>query len=353
MYRNLLDKRGIPHRELLRNSVETSGVARVLGSTLNYLSNPSSPNGLENLFKNWKRKALGDEGEVVQVMYTQICETLLKTPKVEEFLYPFAEDVDCLVRFRKENPEPEGGEKFFTVLDEFRTIVCRCLEAKSLSIDQLILTIAQEMLRDPEDLATALQMANVLQQEVNRDPSVSLFALSKIMAEIMQEKRPLSGVGNADMNFQPQDYQGEILVATMHKAKGLEWDQVYLTGLNNYHFPFDLAKDPVHDKYNFVLGNLNLGEECIGQLKSLLNIGEYDEYYVEGEPTRKAQTREAEDKLRLFYVGITRAKRGLQLSYNVGDYSKNCASEIFKELMNWWEENYDLTRGNSVQPVYD
>ena len=46
--------------------------------------------------------------------------------------------------------------------------------------------------------------------------------------------------------FDPERYRGKAVVTTMHKAKGLEWDRVYLMSVNNYDFPFQYAERPLH-----------------------------------------------------------------------------------------------------------
>ena len=46
---------------------------------------------------------------------------------------------------------------------------------------------------------------------------------------------------------------GHIVVTTMHKAKGLEWDAVYLTSVDNLEFP-DTCDDAFRDEPYFMPG---------------------------------------------------------------------------------------------------
>ncbi len=62
-----------------------------------------------------------------------------------------------------------------------------------------------------------------------------------------------------------------MVVATIHKAKGLEWDRVYLLSVNNYDFPSAEKNDRfIAEKY-FVRDNLNLEAEVLARLKALAN----------------------------------------------------------------------------------
>jgi DNA helicase-2/ATP-dependent DNA helicase PcrA len=101
---------------------------------------------------------------------------------------------------------------------------------------------------------------------------------------------------------------------TQHGAKGLEWDRVYLTSVNNYDFP---SADPF-DRYRgepyYSRDSLNTSAEAMAQLKALIS----GESYVEGQATIESRVDYAAERLRLLYVGITRARRELIISWNTG-----------------------------------
>jgi len=52
----------------------------------------------------------------------------------------------------------------------------------------------------------------------------------------------------------------------MHKAKGLEWDRVYLMSVNNYDFPSNMPNDRFISERWFVRSGLNLETEALAQL---------------------------------------------------------------------------------------
>ena len=103
----------------------------------------------------------------------------------------------------------------------------------------------------------------------------------------------------------------------MHKAKGLEWDRVYLTSVNNYTFPAGQPNDSYISEKWFLRDNLNLEAEALAQLDIATQTGEYD-WYSEGQATLDARTDYVRERLRLLYVGITRAKEELVITWNTG-----------------------------------
>ena len=68
------------------------------------------------------------------------------------------------------------------------------------------------------------------------------------------------------------------------------------------------------------------------------STSEYD-WYEEGEATMRSRLDYVKERLRLFYVGITRAKRDLIVTWNTGRQGDAKMSMAFFELMGWWEDN--------------
>ncbi|KAB2856319.1 MAG: ATP-dependent helicase, partial [Anaerolineae bacterium] len=107
-------------------------------------------------------------------------------------------------------------------------------------------------------------------------------------------------------------------VSTMHAAKGLEWDRVYLMAVNNYSFPSALDYEEYLGEKRFIRDNLNLDAEVLAQLDALMNKRPDD--YEPGPASQQARIDYAAERLRLLYVGITRAKSDLSITWNVGRY---------------------------------
>jgi DNA helicase-2/ATP-dependent DNA helicase PcrA len=126
------------------------------------------------------------------------------------------------------------------------------------------------------------------------------------------------------------------VVTTVHKAKGLEWDRVYLMSVNNYDFPSNQLNDRYISEKWFIRDSLNLEAESLAQLKSLMTNNEY-EWYEEGAETQRARIDYVKERLRLFYVGLTRAKKDLIVTWNTGRQGDATPSLALSALIGWWE----------------
>lgn len=81
---------------------------------------------------------------------------------------------------------------------------------------------------------------------------------------------------------------------------------------------------------------LNLEAEALAQLTALESRSEYD-WYEEGAATLRSRLDYVKERLRLFYVGITRAKRELIVTWNSGRQGDATPSLPLSELTGWWD----------------
>jgi DNA helicase-2/ATP-dependent DNA helicase PcrA len=89
----------------------------------------------------------------------------------------------------------------------------------------------------------------------------------------------------------------------------------------------------------FIRDRLNLEAELLAHLRALVQ-GQADALFEPpGEATRTARVRYAAERLRLMYVGITRARRSLIVSWNAGRLSdgRTQAAVPFTALHAWWQ----------------
>jgi DNA helicase-2/ATP-dependent DNA helicase PcrA len=164
-----------------------------------------------------------------------------------------------------------------------------------------------------------------------------LNELSGELVVIAKNERRFLGFSDSDSGFEPDKYRGKVVVSTMHKAKGLEWDRVYLMSVNNYDFPSGLQGDLYISEKWFIRDKLNIEAETLAQLDTLVSGDEYH-WYQEGTPTVQARLNYARERLRLLYVGITRAKKELIITWNNGRKGVSLPAIPMIELYSYLEK---------------
>lgn len=353
-----LKRRGIDTIELISSTSSTRAAAGALNYLLSFLADPQSASKLAKAYqvfrRDWREKpenkngrkaekseeANGDaqsENEIsaeapytINQLLTRVNLLLRKMENVEDFVAPHQAD-RWLAAVSEAEPEQVIQE-----LITFRVAVRRWLAAVMLPIDQLVLTLAQDVFTSAPDLALAHKLAIVLRQAADEHPDWRLPELTSELAVIAKNERRFIGFSTDDSGFDPERYRGKVVVTTMHKAKGLEWDRVYLMSVNNYDFPSNMPNDRFISEKWFIRGGLNLEAEALAQLSALESTSEY-QWYEEGAATIASRINYVKERLRLFYVGITRAKRELIVTWNSGRQGEATPSLPLADLMGWWE----------------
>jgi DNA helicase-2/ATP-dependent DNA helicase PcrA len=323
----------IEYRELLRSTSPTRAAAGALAYVLDYLASPDSGPKLSQVYKVWRRGWRDDM--VRRPLFDYVPSILRRLRHVEEYVAPFvpAGAADTLEEaLAAEDESVEVLEE----LTAFREVIRRWHAATILPIDQLVLTLSQEIFTAPADLALAHKLALVLRQAAEENPEWHLPELIPTLNEIARNERRFFGFSTDDAGFNPDDYRGVVIVSTMHKAKGLEWDRVYVLSNNNYDFPSDQPTDRFISEKWFVRGGLNLEAEALAQLESAI-ADPGSRLYREGTATLQARLDYVRERLRLLYVGITRARQELILSWNTGRRADATPSLPFTALWQWWQ----------------
>ncbi len=325
-----LKQRKIEYRELLRSTSPTRAAAGALSYVLAYLAAPDSASKLAQAYRAWRRDWREDEEH--EPLVEHVASRIRKCKEVESFIAP-RPDQDWLVAL---SPEREADE-VVTELNAFREVIIRWHGATVLPIDQLILTLSQDIFTSPTDLALSHKLALVLRQVADENPGWRLPELTPSLHEIARNERRFIGFSSDDAGFNPDAYKGVVVVSTMHKAKGLEWDRVYLMSVNNYDYPSNQSNDHFISERWFVRDNLNLEAEALAQLRAAISTDEYD-YYEEGSATRRVRLDYVRERLRLLYVGVTRARKELIVTWNTGRKGDATPSLAFAALMGWQEQ---------------
>jgi DNA helicase-2/ATP-dependent DNA helicase PcrA len=330
-----LKERKIEYVEYLSSTSTTRAAAGALGNVSAYLADPSSASKLARAYQVWRRQ--WREEDTQKAFYAHITDLIRKCAQVESFLAP-RPDKDWL-----NSPLPLGeglgvrdGDDVREELESFRAIVRRWQGATMLPIDQMILTLAQDLFTEPADLALAHKLALVLRTAANDHADWRLPELTTELGVVAKNERRFLGFSADDSGFDPARHRGKVVVATMHKAKGLEWDRVYLMSVNNYDFPSGMPNDRYISEKWFVRDGLNLEAETLAQLQNALSSSEYD-WQAEGEATLRARIDYVRERLRLLYVGLTRAKRDLVVTWNTGRTGEQTQAIAFAALQGWFQ----------------
>jgi DNA helicase-2/ATP-dependent DNA helicase PcrA len=322
-----LKRRGIEYVELLRSTRSTRETAGALGNLISYLADPGSSKKLATAYRVWRREEREDEEAKTEL--ERASQALRRCGQVEDYLWPGLER-DWLGQLGVSGESGETPGR----LGAFRDLVRRWQGASVLPIDQLILTLAQDLFQEPADLAVAHKLAVVLRRAADLHPDWRLPALTQELAVVARNERRFLGLSDDDFGFDPERHKGKVVVSTVHKAKGLEWDRVYLMSMNNYSFPSAMPHDSYISERWFVRENLNLEAEALGQLQALL---EDETTYREAEATLQARSEYAAERLRLLYVGITRAKKELIMTWNTGKQGNQQQAVPLVALQTFWE----------------
>jgi DNA helicase-2/ATP-dependent DNA helicase PcrA len=307
--------------DLLRTSSSTRATAKTLATVVGYIADPQSAHLLRRVWEEvwypqWAARRMQAEGngagytgrDTLPEPVRVFGQALGKLREAEAFVFPHQRD------FLNELGWLEDMERFRELLQEFRNDLQRWSYAAVLPVDELLLTVGNDLFTEPADLAVTHRLAVLLARLATENPNWRLPDLVGELENIAQNRRRLLGFTEDSQGYTAKP--GVVTVATMHAAKGLEWDRVYLTAVNAFSFPSGLPEEQYRSERWYVRDSINLAAELEAQLRQL-HMGTLDEY-MPGRATEQARLDLAAERLRLFYVGITRARRELIVTYNTG-----------------------------------
>ena len=311
---------GLPYVENLNSASSTRAVVGSLARLLLYLSDPKSAPKLSEAYKVWRRDDRLDPGAAAAV--DEAVKQLKRVKQVEDLVAP---------RLHDWLDDAAHGDSPAS-LETFRDKTASWLRAADMPIDQLILTLSADIFRDANDIATAHMIALHLAQLQKQQPQFRLPDFAQELYEIASNRRKFRSWGNDESRFDPDAHKGKVTVTTLHKAKGLEWDFVAIVSVNNYDFPSAEKRDSYIGEKWFIRDELNLPAEALAQLDCLRS----GETYREGFASLDARVEYAAERLRLLYVGITRARRALTITWNTGRNSSQGEATPLHALRSAW-----------------
>ncbi|MBP0017350.1 MAG: ATP-dependent helicase [Cyanobacteria bacterium SBLK] len=254
---------------------------------LAFLDRPHSPDNLKGALEILEQR---------QLIATQDLNALATSP--EQFLYPTPLDPP-------QKQHVKNARRYCNNLLRAR------LELPSY---HLISFLGMTMKYTGSELATVQKLAErVFKQTIGNK---SLKAIIATLQEIVASER-FEGVQEESDDLYVRS--GQLTIITMHKAKGLDWDYVFIPFLHEDIIP-GLPWVPTASKF---LGDFTLDEVARAQIRiavhnaHLESLGERDK--IESFPPPLSAWEEANqlkkaEEYRLLYVAMTRAKRLLWIS---------------------------------------
>jgi DNA helicase-2/ATP-dependent DNA helicase PcrA len=244
---------------------------------LQFLDRPHSPDNLKAALR-----VLVDR----QLIPTQDLNALVTAP--EQFLYPGPLDP----------PQSDAAlqaQRYCTSLLHARL---------ELPYYQLISFLALALRYDQTELATADKLAARITQQTATNQAMSTILTA--LTEIVQSERfePVETDDPETRYVRPN----QLTIITMHKAKGLDWDFVFIPFLHEDSIPGRLWVPP----QTHFLGDFSLAEVARAQIRAHihqeLTIPPIDVAW------QQASYLQTAEEFRLLYVAMTRARRLLWMS---------------------------------------
>ncbi|MDJ0688204.1 MAG: ATP-dependent helicase [Xenococcaceae cyanobacterium MO_188.B32] len=250
---------------------------------LQFIDRPHSPDNLKAALEVLEQRGL---------IAAQDLNALATYP--EQFLYP-----------TPLNPEQKPH------IEDARRYCCNLLRARlELPHYQLISFLGISLKYTGSELATVQKLSERINLQIIRHSS--LKSTIEALEEIVSSEKFEAIEEDTDDKY---TREGQITIITMHKAKGLDWDYVFIPFLHEDIIP----GQPWVPTAGRFLGNFTLAEVARAQIRTAVHT----QYIDREKPLSIPQPLEAwqeagklkkAEEFRLLYVAMTRAKRLLWLS---------------------------------------
>lgn len=259
------------------SSTRPSRVPLEMLTVLQFLARPHSPDALIAALQIFMDR---------QLIPTQSVHSLASQP--ETFLYPGPLD------------PPQTPE-----VKQARIFCCQLLRSRwELPHYRLISFLAISLGYNPTELATADKLAARLSQQARGAPAMTTTL--PILQELISAER-FDPVEVEEVETQYLRSR-QLTIITMHKAKGLDWDFVFLPFLHEHVIPGEL-RVPAPSQF---LGSFSLAEVARAQIRASVH-NQYPLPTLE-QAWQRARDLKSAEEFRLLYVAMTRAKRLLWMS---------------------------------------
>ena len=230
---------------------------------------------------------------------------------LEELLY----DEECTKELIIDT-DSDLYESFLFGLKNLKNII----EYPLTRIDKLILFIGNSMMMEDEERAIVDYLGFYVKYLLAENNSMNLQQIYNLLSD--RKNRVFSYI--IEVVSEINGYEalpGSITVCNYHKSKGLEWDCVFLLGMTQFNFPDNIYEKFQCDKWYLKEKYKNPESNIKAEIDFMLH-GEVTKNYA-----KEIKENLIKEKIRLLYVGITRAKEMLILSAS----EKNSATDRNKQ----------------------
>ena len=308
---------------LMKIPEPTRDSAGIIVRILRSLFDPLNVTHLVGSFEVYYRHYRNDPD--LALLLSGTSDLIRQLKNTEDYLYPV--ETDWLQDLENEEIPPES----IRMLKDFRTAIKRWHAAIILPMDQLVLVIAQDLVLDNSELAMIHKLSGFIKTLLENNPAWSEMQIMQELKGISTNNRGFSNFSKMAESVDPDNYRGKVIVATAHKSKGLEWDKVFLSSANNYDYPGGTDDESFASEKWFIANRRNLEAELFYDLESL-RVEQTGGIMLLSYDKQNARDDVARERLRLFYVGITRAKKSFTISWNTGKNGRARASLPFQYL---------------------
>ncbi|MCC6606276.1 MAG: ATP-dependent helicase [Anaerolineae bacterium] len=309
-----LDELDADYDNLLRGGTREREIAAAMHAVLQVLADPLDTKAITAAHASLH--ALGHPVALLPDEELEQFHTLLRSVhQPEALLYPY-DDTGAAQAL----PAGVATETQTQVAARFGAFLRELLALRPLPIDDLALALGDELFAWGDvhegDLAIAYQIATLLRQWRDSQPDWRLPELVAELGNIVSGRRSLPISSPTDFGYEP--VPGRVTLTTQHSAKGLEWDAVFMIGVDGTWIPGNL------DAYFMGVSDILGGDPTAEVAAQLRYLMEGDAGIYNGRSaTESAHIDIIAERLRLLYVGITRARRFLQLSRSRATRSYN------------------------------
>ena len=290
-----LDASGTPYKEIAGNLNERRRTARAMGAVVDFLAHPQNPQKLAGALSTTLMPDLADDEHNELRRFIQTC-------RPEDLLYPLAGVAD----YSEVPAEIKKSALWPTLLHNLERVKT-WLGASRIPPESLLLFLAGDLGLEEEELAIAQRIALEIKELLRRNPD---WRLADLAGQLQSSENIFDYFINMIYDrkgFSPEP--GVVNLSTFHRAKGLEWDTVYLTSLTANKFP-SLLRDKYQDDLWFLKDDLSNPSALA---KAELKAAREDAAAINPIAGSKQET--ISERLRLLYVAVTRAKENLMLCY--------------------------------------